>query len=109
MQAGELWYVHSGLSPLRTRLMLNKDEVLIKARELNTFQNPSKRDYRSFRTWFWNTKPLNYEPEEEFIKRKEDLVSLRQGREWAGFDGWVETCIRKFHCRLTQVSPWHGY
>lgn len=81
------------------------DELLVKARELNAFQRPSRRDYRSFRTWFWNVKPLNYEPEEEFIRRKEDLVSLRHGREWSGFDGFIETCIRKVHCRLTQV-PW---
>jgi hypothetical protein len=79
------------------------DEVLIKARKLNTFQRPSNHDYRGFRTWFWNTKPLSFELEEQFIKRKEDLISLRQGREWSGFDGFIETCIRKFHGPLTQV------
>ncbi|KAF1830723.1 hypothetical protein BDW02DRAFT_533424 [Decorospora gaudefroyi] len=79
-----------------------QDEILAKARDLNAFQRPSKRDYRSFRTWFWNVKPLNYEPEEEYIKRKEDLVSLRHGREWSGFDGFIESCIRKLHCSLTQ-------
>jgi hypothetical protein len=84
-------------------LMTLLDEILAKARDLNAFQRPSERDYRSFRTWFWNVKPLNYEAEEEFIKRKEDLVSLRHGREWSGFDGFIETCIRKLHCPLTQV------
>lgn len=79
------------------------DEILLKARELNAFQQPSKRDYQSFRTWFWNVKPLNYELEEQFIKKREDLVSLRHGREWSSFDGFIETCIRKVHCRLTQV------
>jgi hypothetical protein len=78
------------------------DEILVKARTLNTFQRPSNHDYRSFRTWFWNMKPLNY-AEEKFIKRKEDLISLRQGREWSGFDALVETCIRKFHGAVTQV------
>jgi hypothetical protein len=48
-------------------------------------------------------KPLTC-AEEKFIKRKEDLISLRQGREWSGFDALIETCIRKFHGRLTQVS-----
>jgi hypothetical protein len=47
-------------------------------------------------------KPLNY-TEQLFIKRKEDLISLRQGREWSGFDALVETCIRRFHGPLTQV------
>lgn len=79
------------------------DDILAKARDLNAFQRPSNRDYHSFRTWFWNVKPLNYEPEEDFIKRREDLVSLRHGREWSGFDGLVETCIRKMYGPLTQV------
>ncbi|KAF2684473.1 hypothetical protein K458DRAFT_418039 [Lentithecium fluviatile CBS 122367] len=81
--------------------LVDYDEIVVKAHELNGFQRPSKRDYRSFRTWFWNVKPLNYEREEQFIKRKEDLITLRHGREWAGFDGWVEKCIQKLHCRLT--------
>jgi hypothetical protein len=80
------------------------DKLLVKARELNAFQRPSKRDYRSFRTWFWNKNPLRYELEEQFIKRKEDLISLRHGREWSGFDGFIESCVRKMHCRLTQVQ-----
>jgi hypothetical protein len=71
---------------------------------MNVFQRPSKRDYRSFRTWFWNETPLASEREEEFIKRKEDLISLRNGREWGGFDGFVEDVIRKFHCPFIHVS-----
>ncbi|KAF9694168.1 hypothetical protein EKO04_007775 [Ascochyta lentis] len=78
------------------------DELLIKTREMNTLQRPSRRDYRSFRTWFYNVKPLGWQKEEEFIKRREDLVSLRHGREWSGFDGFIETCIRKMHCNLMQ-------
>ncbi|KAI4681044.1 uncharacterized protein J4E88_005549 [Alternaria novae-zelandiae] len=33
--------------------------------------------------------------EEQFIKRKEDLVSLRHGREWSGFDGLIESCLQR--------------
>lgn len=84
--------------------MFATDELLIKARDLNAFQRPSKRDYTSFRTWFWNVKPLSYEREEQFIKRKEDLISLRHGREWSGFDGFIESCVRKMHCKFTQVQ-----
>ncbi|KAH8729020.1 hypothetical protein GQ44DRAFT_502619 [Phaeosphaeriaceae sp. PMI808] len=94
--------IRAGLiSTIRDKLV-KYDELLVKSREINTFQRPSNRDYRSFRTWFWNVKPLNYELEEEFIKRREDLVSLRHGREWSSFDGLIESCIRKLHCRLTQ-------
>ncbi|KAJ4356504.1 uncharacterized protein N0V89_004538 [Didymosphaeria variabile] len=94
------------LETIRNKLV-NYDEILAKARDLNTFQRPSNRDYRSFRIWFQNKKPLNYEREEQFIKRREDLISLRQGREWSGFDGLVETCIRKLHCKPLHVSRQH--
>ncbi|KAF2734548.1 hypothetical protein EJ04DRAFT_493232 [Polyplosphaeria fusca] len=89
------------ISQIRDKLV-NYDEVLLKARELNSFQRPSSRDYRSVRRWFFREKPLSYAREEEFIKRKEDLISLRQGREWALFDGYVENIIRFFHCKFVQ-------
>ncbi|KAF1361106.1 hypothetical protein EJ07DRAFT_112507, partial [Lizonia empirigonia] len=94
------------LATIREKLV-NYDELMIKARELNAFQRPSKRDYFSLRRWFFNKKPLNYHREEEFVKRKEDLITLRHGREWAGFDGWVEDCVRKLPktmSRLTSVG-----
>ncbi|KAJ4986800.1 hypothetical protein SVAN01_07727 [Stagonosporopsis vannaccii] len=78
------------------------DEILVKARDINTFQRPSNRDYRSLRKWFWNVKPLWLEAEDEYIKRREDLVSLRHGREWSGFDGFIENCIRRLHGPLMQ-------
>jgi len=34
------------------------DELFIKARDLQAFENPSIRDYKSVRTWFWNLKPV---------------------------------------------------
>lgn len=91
------------LATIREKLV-NYDELMIKARELNAFQRPSKRDYFSLRRWFFNKKPLNYHREEEFVKRKEDLITLRHGREWAGFDGWVEDCVRKLPKKWSRVS-----
>ncbi|OSS47459.1 hypothetical protein B5807_07301 [Epicoccum nigrum] len=82
------------LGTIREKLV-NYDEIMIKMRELNAFQRPSKRDYRSLRTWFYNIKPLGHQSEGLFVKRKEDLITLRHGREWAGFDGWIEDCVRK--------------
>jgi hypothetical protein len=84
--------------------LVSYDEILMKARDIGAFQRPSKRDYRSLRQWFYNEKPFSYAREELFIKRKEDLITLRHGREWAGFDGWVEECIRRLPCRLSNVS-----
>jgi len=79
------------------------DELLIKARELDSFQRPSTRDYRSVRTWFYNVAPL-VEKESQFIYRKEDIISLRSGREWSAFDGWIETTLRRFDCAILRVS-----
>jgi hypothetical protein len=91
------------LAELRTKLV-EYDELLIKARDLQGFQKPSERDYKSVRTWVWNRKPL-VEKEEEFIKRKEDIVSLRSGREWSSFDGLVESTLRRFDCEPLRVGP----
>jgi hypothetical protein len=78
------------------------DELLVKAREMVSFQRPSNRDYQSVRNWFHNVKPLIGE-EDDYILWKEDIVTLRHGREWAGFDGWVEHMLHKIDCRLIRV------
>lgn len=91
------------IATIRDKLV-SYDEILVKSRELNAFQRPSKRDYRSLRRWFFNEKPLSYEVEEEYVKRKEDLISLRDGREWAGFDGFVEELVKRMPRCLTRVS-----
>ncbi|KAF2490117.1 hypothetical protein BU16DRAFT_553300 [Lophium mytilinum] len=101
-QAGVECERRSMIATIRDKLV-NYDEILVKARELNAFQRPSSRDYRSVRNWFWKEGAL-VEAEEEFIKRKEDIVTLRIGREWAGFDGLVERLLRKMECRLIVVS-----
>ncbi len=54
------------------------------------------------RTWFHNVKPV-VEDEENYIKIREDIVSLRHGREWAGFDGFVEYMLHKLNCELVRV------
>ncbi|KAH6612117.1 hypothetical protein C7974DRAFT_419015 [Boeremia exigua] len=84
---------------IRDKLLIY-DETLIKAREVNAFQRPTNRDYTSVRTWFWGESPLNNQIEWEFVKKREDLISLRRTREWSKFDGAVENCIRFMHRRL---------
>jgi hypothetical protein len=79
------------LKDIKDKLM-EYDEVLIKARSLEAFQKPSDRNYRSVRRYHHNTKPL-MDAEMDSIRSKEDTVSLRSGREWASFDGGVETVI----------------
>jgi hypothetical protein len=79
------------------------DELLIKTKELVALQRPSNRDYRSVRHWIHNVAPLVSE-EQDYILWKEDIITLRHGREWAGFDGLVEELLHKMDCRLVRVS-----
>jgi len=84
------------------RIKVNQyDELLIKARELVSFQRPTERDYRSVRNWFHNIAPL-VDEEQDYILWKEDIVTLRHGREWAGFDGMVEAMLHKMDGPLVQ-------
>lgn len=96
------------LNDIRIKLV-EYDELLIKAQNIQSFQKPSQRDYRSARTWFWNVKPV-VDAEAAFIKKKEDIVTLRKGREWSGFDGLVESMLIRLDCSLIRVShsiPFH--
>jgi hypothetical protein len=84
--------------------------MLLKVREMSSLQRPSSRDYRSVKCWFINHKPVEDE-EWKYIRRKEDLVTLRAGRECAGFEGAIEymigsldTFLQRFNCHLIQVS-----
>lgn len=70
-----------------------------------SFQRPSDRDYQSVRNWFHNTKPL-IGNEDDYILWKEDIVTLRHGREWAGFDGWVEFMLHKIDCAPIRVCSY---
>ena len=79
------------------------DAILVKSKEVASFQRPSTRDYRSVRYWFKNKAPL-VEKEQRFIKQKEDLVVVSSAREWGMFDGFVETLLLKVDCKLVQVS-----
>lgn len=83
---------------------------MLKAKEMATLQRPSGRDWRSVRDWIVDHKPL-VDDEGDFILRREDVVTLRVGRECAGFDGAVERALSKLdkvlvkycHCKVIQV------
>ncbi|KAJ9638277.1 hypothetical protein H2199_006964 [Coniosporium tulheliwenetii] len=88
------------LEQLRTKL-IEYDDMLIRARDLGAFQRPSKRDYQSVRSFYHNYGPLA-QTEAECIRHREDIVTLRQGREWAGFDGFIEKSLQKIDCKLVR-------
>ncbi len=45
-----------------------------------------------------------YEKEMEYIYEKDDLVTLRPGREHAWLDGMIESILKICRCRLLRVS-----
>lgn len=44
------------------------------------------------------------EAEGSFVFEKEDLVTLRPGRETSVVDGFVERMLKTFHCSAIEVS-----
>jgi len=81
------------LSDIHKKL-LEYDEILLKARDTFGLQQPSERDYKSIRTWLCNKTPL-VDAEVAFITEKEDIITLRSGREWSAFDGFIENALRR--------------
>ncbi|MCJ1379749.1 hypothetical protein MMC17_002852 [Xylographa soralifera] len=93
-------YFHGTLAILATYLY-SADGFLVKARDLVSFQKPSKRDYNSVLNWIWNHKPL-VDKEQCFIKHEEDVLTLHNGREWCGFDELVESLLLKLDCNFVR-------
>ncbi|KAK8007741.1 hypothetical protein PG989_001731 [Apiospora arundinis] len=77
------------------------DEWLLKAQQMVSLNRPAERDYRSVEEYMNNRKPL-IDEEYGFIYQKEDLVTLRDGREMAVLDSFTERLLRTFHCSLLQ-------
>lgn len=51
------------------------------------------------KNWFAFREPITRR-EARYIRKKEDIVTLRTGRESAGFDGFVERCLTRLDCWL---------
>lgn len=72
------------------------------AQQIMGFNRPSDADWKSVKTYLFNRKPL-IEDERSWIYHKEDLLTLRGGREHAWLDDGVEHLLRWFHCPLVEV------
>ena len=65
---------------------------------------PAERDYRSVERYIWEKKPM-VDEEHGFIYNKQDLITLRDGRESAFLDTLTEKMLSTFHCKFLQVRP----
>jgi hypothetical protein len=54
---------------------------------------PSDADYKSVWTHMDNRKPVA-RPESTWVNKKEDLITLRAGREHAWLDSVIEKCLQ---------------
>ena len=81
-----------------------KAELLLKAQQLKALEPPSRRDYKSVLHFMENDGGPLFEEEAGFIYEKEDLVTLRPGREHAWLDNVLERILQKCRCGLLLVS-----
>ena len=79
-------------------------DLLLKAQQVKSLNPPSQRDYRSVLHFMENGGGDLFEEESEFIYEKEDLITVRPGREYAWLDSAIERVLRNTRCSLTEVS-----
>lgn len=79
-------------------------ELLMSNHQLRTLDQPSNRDYRSVLHFMENDGGPLFKKEQSFIYEKEDLVTLRPGRENAWLDGVFERILQIFRCKIIIVS-----
>jgi hypothetical protein len=72
------------------------------ARSLTESNKPSSSEYRSVEEYVHQEQPL-MGSEQDFIYRKEDLITLGPGREHAWLDSSIERTLRFLHCDIIEV------
>jgi hypothetical protein len=75
--------------------VLRYDALLLNAQQLAASNRPPERDYSSVANFVRHKKPL-MEGDGDFIYNKEDLITLRPGRESAWLDATVEKVLKLF-------------
>ncbi|TVY43735.1 hypothetical protein LOCC1_G005188 [Lachnellula occidentalis] len=81
-------------------------QLLIVARDLAAFSRPPTRDYLNIRKYFDEQAPLcNVE---SYIYHREDIVTLKPGREHSWLDSIVESILRRLSGRIVRVVYIHN-
>ncbi|RDL32073.1 uncharacterized protein BP5553_09475 [Venustampulla echinocandica] len=75
--------------------LLKYDQLLLNSQQLAAANRPPQRDYNSVANFIYHKKPL-LQGDDDFIYRKEDLITLRPGRESAWLDAAVEKLLKLF-------------
>ncbi|KAF4636283.1 hypothetical protein G7Y89_g1791 [Cudoniella acicularis] len=74
------------------------DSFVAKAQRMVALPKPADRDYLSVENYIFDKKPL-IDEEAGFIYRKEDLITLRDGREMALLDAATEKMLQVFNSK----------
>jgi hypothetical protein len=74
---------------------------LAAAQKLTRFNRPTEGEYASVRNWIEGQNGV-LDEDAEFVYQKEDLITLRPGREYAWLDAGVERVLRSFDWRVTR-------
>jgi hypothetical protein len=71
------------------------------AQSFAAMSKPAGKDYKSVQNWIWRSNPLD-EVSRSWIRMKEDLVTLRPGREHAWLDAFIEHLLKWLDCSLVR-------
>lgn len=82
--------------------LLEYGQILQQAHSLQGMNRPTDRDHSSVSNYFQNEQPL-MESDRDFLYHKEDLVTIRAGREHAWLDAAVENLLRWYPCAPVKV------
>ncbi|KAI9798990.1 MAG: hypothetical protein M1833_004343 [Piccolia ochrophora] len=85
------------------RKLYDYGQLLLQAQQMVAMNRPGARDYRSVQNFMAKKRPL-LEADADFVYRKEDLVTLRPGRESAWLDAFVERILILFSCGPIQET-----
>ena len=76
-------------------------QLLTAARDIASLNRPPTRDYLSVKSYFDEEAPLcNVE---SYIYRKEDIITLKPGRETAWLDAFIEEGLHKLSSTFIRV------
>lgn len=74
-------------------------DLLNASQKMLSFAKPAEADRQNLGMYLHNRKPL-MEDEWEWVQHKEDLITIKSGREHAWLDGVVEFTLKSIHCRF---------
>lgn len=103
---------HEQSLSLSKHLTTAQGTLLEQAQKLVAMNKPPNRDFESVRNFIEDKRPL-LEEDAAFISEREDLITLRPGRETSFVDAFVERILQTCHCKPIQVhipvsTPEHG-